>query len=100
MKKIIDLLFGPSKSKKIIIDRNDNFAGTKFSLLDLIQSLETRIVGLEERYKNALLDIHRLEQENIATTNALYELENRVLAKIDAHCPPIYNMNQYSLGDK
>lgn len=100
MKKIIDFLLGPSKNKKAIVDCDDNFAGSKFSLLDLIQCLETRIEHLEEKYNIALTDIKRLEQENIETTNALYEVENRLQSQIDTHCPPIYNMNQYSLGDK
>jgi len=86
IKKFVDWFFASNQEKKVIVDCADNFVGSKFNLLDLIQSLETRL--------------ERLERENIETTNALYEMENRLQAQIDAHCPPIYNMNDYSLGDK
>ena len=86
IKKFIDWFFTSNKEKKAIVDCVDQYVGNKFSLLDLIQSLETRV--------------ERLEKENVETTNALYEVENRLQSQIDTHCPPIYNMNQYSLGDK
>jgi uncharacterized protein YutE (UPF0331/DUF86 family) len=40
-------------------------------------SLEERVRFLEEK-------VNILEQENVETTNALYELENRLQAQIDA----------------
>jgi len=86
IKRFVDWFFASDKEKKVIVDCADNFVGSKFTLLDLIQSLETRL--------------ERLERENVETTNALYEMENRLQAQIDAHCPPIYSMNDYSLGDK
>jgi len=86
IKRFVDWFFASNQEKKVIVDCADNFVGSKFNLLDLIQSLETRL--------------ERLERENVETTNALYEIENRLQAQIDAHCPPIYNMNEYSLGDK
>jgi len=38
---------------------------------------ETRLVYLENRVKV-------LEEENVATTNALYEVENRLQSQLDA----------------
>lgn len=46
-------------------------------LLGLVMTDENRLTFLEEKVK-------MLEQENIETTNALYELENRLQAQIDA----------------
>lgn len=64
------------------------------------ESLSTRVEQLEEKYACLLMDVKRLEEENIELTNALYEAENRLQSQIDTHCPPIYKMDQYSLGDK
>jgi len=100
VRNFINWFFVSDKEKKVIVDCADGFIGSKFTLLDLIQSLETRVEYLEQKYKGALEDIKRLEIENVETTNALYEMENRLQAQIDAHCPPIYNMKQYTLGDK
>ena len=36
--------------------------------------------------------VDQLEMENIETTNALYELENRLQAKIDKIQPVVYNI--------
>lgn len=36
--------------------------------------------------------VDELEMENIETTNALYELENRLQAKIDKIQPVVYNI--------
>ncbi len=36
--------------------------------------------------------VDELEMENINTTNALYELENRLQAKIDKIQPVVYNI--------
>ena len=62
--------------------------------------LADKILELEER-------IQILELENIEMTNALYECENRMEAKIDNIHPVIYNISErndalqnYSLGDK
>ena len=51
--------------------------------------------------------IEKLEDENVGLTNALYECENRMEAKIDNIHPVIYNISErnnalqnYSLGDK
>jgi hypothetical protein len=42
-----------------------------------------RIEELEEKYSALLLDVKRLEEENIETTNTLYEIMNSVDA-VDA----------------
>lgn len=65
------------------------------------ESLSTRVEELEEKYASLLMDVKRLEEENIELTNALYEVENRLQAQIDKHHPPTYNLGEnYSLGDK
>lgn len=56
------------------------------SLYQMIQELEGRLDVLEEKYNGALEDIKRLEEENIETTNVLYETIhsiNAVDARID-----------------
>lgn len=59
-----------------------------------------KILELQER-------VEKLEGENVELTNALYECENRMEAKIDSIHPVIYNISErnnalqnYSLGDK
>ena len=86
IKKFVDWFFTSNKEKKAIVECADAHVGSKFSLLDLIQSLEARV--------------ERLERENVEITNCLYEMENRLQSQIDIHHPPIYNMSKYSLGDK
>jgi hypothetical protein len=41
-----------------------------------LSQLEIVVKDLQERYYAALLDIKRLEEENISITNELYRLEN------------------------
>jgi septal ring factor EnvC (AmiA/AmiB activator) len=41
-------------------------------------SLLKRIEELEEKYSALLLDVKRLEEENIETTNTLYEIMNTI----------------------
>lgn len=53
------------------------------SLLDRIFDLETRVL--------------KLEIENTELTNALYEVENRLQAKIDNIHPVTYNLSDYTL---
>lgn len=67
------------KHELIVTDSHDN----KYSLVDLCASLakevvglEKRIIVLEEKYECALVDIVRLEGENVETTNCLYENSN------------------------
>ena len=59
------------------------------NLYMMIDELSNRVKVLEEKYEGALLDIKRLEEENIETTNELYRLENSLDARIDIlaeHC--------------
>ena len=53
------------------------------SLYQMIQELEGRMNVLEEKYNGALEDIKRLEEENIETTNVLYEVMHSISA-VDA----------------
>ena len=53
------------------------------SLHQMMQELEVRVNVLEEKYKGALEVIKRLEEENIETTNVLYELMENIRA-VDA----------------
>ena len=46
-------------------------------------SLYDRIRELEEKYLGLLMDVKRLEGENIELTNELYRLENSLDARID-----------------
>ena len=43
--------------------------------------------------------VDELEMENINTTNALYELENRLQAKIDKIQPVVYNITNKGYRD-
>ena len=53
------------------------------SLYQMMQELEGRLNVLEEKYKGALEDIKRLEEENVETTSTLYEIMHSVDA-VDA----------------
>ena len=46
------------------------------SLEERITILENLVKELQEKYQGALMDIKRLEEENIETSNCLYELYN------------------------
>jgi archaellum component FlaC len=73
------------------------------NLLELIERLEERIKNLEEKYSGALADIKNLEEENIETSNCLYELSNQidaVDARIDILAVEPYTINQFDLGNK
>ena len=56
---------------------------TSPSLHQMMQELEVRVNVLEEKYKGALEDIKHLEEENIETTNVLYEVMHSISA-VDA----------------
>ena len=60
-------------------------------------SIFDKISSLEEKYNALLFDIKRLEEENIELTNCLYEVENRLQAKIDNIHPVTYNLKNYAL---
>jgi hypothetical protein len=57
-----------SPTQKPIVETNDVY---------------TKLVELEEKYNSLLLDIKHLEEENIETSNCLYELMNSIDA-VDA----------------
>ena len=86
MLNLIRKFFAPSEK----IDLED---GNTFVFVNKIMELQERI--------------EKLENENVGLTNALYECENRMEAKIDSIHPVIYNISErnnalhnYSLGDK
>ena len=53
------------------------------NLYQMMLKLEGKINILEEKYKGAREDIKRLEEENIETTNVLYEVMHSISA-VDA----------------
>lgn len=61
-----------------------------YSVEDVDESILDRIAELE-------LAVLKLENENISTSNSLYELENRLQAQIDNIHPVTYNLNNYTL---
>ena len=76
----------PDKYKLIAYDEHDNehcLVGLCSSLAKEVVRLEERITTLEQKYEGALIDIKRLEEENVETTNCLYENANSIDA-VDA----------------
>lgn len=65
-----------------------------------MESISSRIEELEMKYASLLVDVKRLEEENIELTNALYEVENRLQSQIDRHHPPTYNFDNNLLKDQ
>jgi hypothetical protein len=43
----------------------------------------SKLIELEEKYNALLLDVKRLEEENVETTNELYRVENSLDSRID-----------------
>ena len=60
------------------------------NLLDLIQELEVRITALEEQMRE-------LQNENIQTTNSIYEVANSLESRIDILASEPYNLKRFSL---
>lgn len=77
----------------------DEITGEKYSVVDLILDLNERVKTLEEKYNGVLVDIKKLEEENIELTNSLYEYENRIQSKIDNIHPVVYNLQDYTLKE-
>lgn len=50
------------------------------NLYMMIEELQQKVQELEQKYRDALIDIKRLEEENIETSNCLYELQNSIEA--------------------
>jgi len=67
MINFIKWFLSPTK-KEIVCDQSDIY---------------DRLLELEEKYNCLLLDVKRLEEENIETTNELYRMENSLDARID-----------------
>jgi DNA repair ATPase RecN len=53
------------------------------NLYMMLEELQEKVKVLEEKYEGALQDIKRLEEENVETTNCLYENANSISA-VDA----------------
>jgi regulator of replication initiation timing len=69
--------------------RDYNHSKFDQTIFDMIEDLQKEVKTLQEQYSGALLDIKRLEEENIELTNELYRLENSLDARIDIlaeHC--------------
>ena len=85
------------------MNKHDN----EYCLVDLCSSLakhvvilEERITTLEQKYEGALIDIKRLEEENVETTNCLYENANSIGAvdrRIDILYEETLSLNNYTL---
>jgi hypothetical protein len=76
----------PESYELLVTDKD----GDKHSLVGLCSSLAKEVLKLEER-------ITKLEEENVGTSNALYEVENRLQAQIDNIHPVVYNLTNYGL---
>jgi hypothetical protein len=89
--------------KNYEMNKHDN----EYCLADLCSSLakhvvilEERITTLEQKYEGALIDIKRLEEENVETTNCLYENANSIDAvdrRIDILYEEFLPLNNYTL---
>jgi hypothetical protein len=74
----------------------DNFL-KPYQVSEFDMSVFDKVNILEEKYNSLLLDVKRLEEENVELTNCLYEVENRLQSKIDNIHPVTYNLQNYSL---
>ena len=63
IKKFIDWYFSPTN--KPIVEENNVY---------------DKLIELQKKYECLLMDVKRLEEENIETTNTLYELMNSIKA--------------------
>lgn len=59
------------------------FSSTKKQITEERVDFYQKMLELEEKYDNLLKDVVRLEEENIETTNTLYEIMNNINA-VDA----------------
>jgi hypothetical protein len=50
------------------------------NLYMVIEELQEKVKVLEEKYEGALIDIKRLEESNIETSNLFYEIQNSIEA--------------------
>ena len=84
--RVVKDYYKPETYELLVTDTN----GDKHSLAGLCASLAKEVIKLEER-------ITKLEAENVELTNCLYEVENRLQARIDNIRPMNYNLNNYGL---
>ena len=63
------------------------------NLYMMIEELQKRVTVLEEKYRDVLIDIKRLEEENIELTNCNYELQNSIEA-VDHRIDILFGENQ------
>ncbi len=54
------------------------FATSQNSITREDFDLYSKLIELEEKYHALLLDVKRLEEENIETSNTLYEISNSI----------------------
>jgi FtsZ-binding cell division protein ZapB len=63
------------------------------NLYMMIGELQEKVKVLEDKYQGALRDIKRLEEENIETTNCIYEIQNSIEA-VDNRIDILYGEQQ------
>ena len=63
------------------------------NLYMMIGELQEKVKVLEDKYQGALRDIKRLEEENIETTNCIYEIQNSIDA-VDNRIDILYGEQQ------
>jgi hypothetical protein len=63
------------------------------NLYMMISELQEKVKVLEDKYQSALLDIRRLEEENVETTNCIYEIHNSIEA-VDNRIDILYGEKQ------
>jgi len=78
----------PENYEFLVTDTN----GDKHSLAGLCASLAKEVVKLSSFTLKLQERITKLEEENVETTNCLYEIENRLQSQIDNIHPVTYNL--------
>jgi predicted nuclease with TOPRIM domain len=59
------------------------FSPTQKPIIEDHLDLYSRLIEMEGRYQGLLMDVKRLEEENIETSNVLYELMENIRALDD-----------------
>lgn len=86
-----DRILEPYEMSNYDIRVRDEISGEKYAVSDWIKSLDERIQYLEDELIWSKSEIRRLSEENIETTNSLYEISNSIEARIDILGSEIYN---------
>lgn len=63
------------------------------NLYMMINELQEKVKVLEDKYQISLIDIKRLEEENIENSNLIYELQNSIEA-VDNRIDILYGGQQ------